>query len=382
MTRPIHVFSPHLFHGSGPTETCYRICSVWPGLGQPVRVHTSIALRDDPAGILAAAVPGALPLPLRRKLAGVKRWRRPLHARAAARGLAAIREGDLCYFWPGSDPETIAAARARGGRVVLEFVNTHVAYAKRILDAECARIGAPPYRRLDARALATEARRLALADAAFAPGPFVAPSIRDSTAEPPAILETSYGAPVPAAAPPDRRGRGRPVFVFVGSVGVRKGVHTLLEAWTQAAPDAELWLAGRAEPWIAERYLSPPPEGVRRLGYVADIDALYRRADVFVFPSLEEGGPQVTYEAAGHGLPLLVTPMGAGRIAKDGENALVVPPADAAALAAAIDRLAGDAGLRQALGQAARRAAPAYDWSEVGRQRLEALRGLAATTGG
>ena len=60
---------------------------------------------------------------------------------------------------------------------------------------------------------------------------------------------------------------------------------------------------------------------------------------MFVFPTLEEGDPQVTYEAAGCGLPILTTPMGAGRLIEDESNGLIVKPCDVDALAEALWRL-------------------------------------------
>ena len=56
------------------------------------------------------------------------------------------------------------------------------------------------------------------------------------------------------------------------------------------------------------------------IDFVADVRALYRTADVFVFPSLEEGGPQVTYEACGCGLPVITTPMGAAESARQNQE--------------------------------------------------------------
>jgi glycosyltransferase involved in cell wall biosynthesis len=103
--------------------------------------------------------------------------------------------------------------------------------------------------------------------------------------------------------------------------------------------------------------------------------------DAFVFPSLEEGGPQVTYEAAAYGLPLIVTPMGGGWIAKDaskdgaknGANALVVPPADTGALTEALIRLHEDDDLCRALGAQALADAPCYGWDQVADRRRRAL---------
>ena len=61
-------------------------------------------------------------------------------------------------------------------------------------------------------------------------------------------------------------------------------------------------------------------------------------------------------EAAVCGRPIVATDVpGCREIARDGVNALLVPPNDAAAFADAIDRLAGDAELRRRFGAAGRR---------------------------
>ena len=75
--------------------------------------------------------------------------------------------------------------------------------------------------------------------------------------------------------------------------------------------------------------------GIRLIKYEFDLGRLYKSADVFVFPSLAEGDPQVTYEAAGCGLPVIATPMGNAQIIRDGVNGLVVSPYDIDGLAEA-----------------------------------------------
>lgn len=385
MTPVLHVILPKTFWGGGPPETCYRICSHWPAQGLPLRIFTSACLRGDPAGIMAPALPSVLPLRLQRRLASVQRVERVLRWRSERQAVAAVQPGDICYAWPGTSIETLAALRDRGGRIVLEFINTHVAYAKRLLDAEYDRIGAPRHANISNATLDEEEARLRLAEAAFAPGPFVETSIRQSTSHVPHILAASYGTYLPPD--PPRRGpvRDRPLrFLFVGSIGLRKGAHVLMQAWRQARLPAELWFAGAVEPGLSlpdqrERFLGPVPETVRFLGHVRDIGQMYRDADVFVFPSFEEGGPQVTYEAAAYGLPLIVTPMGGGWIAREGETALVVPPADAAALTEALIRLHEDEDLRLSLGAGAAAAAPQFAWDRVADRRRQELLSFAGT---
>lgn len=78
---------------------------------------------------------------------------------------------------------------------------------------------------------------------------------------------------------------------------------------------------------------------------------------VFVLPSLEEPLGVVVVEAMAAGLPIIATRAGGVLdLVQDGETALLVPPGDSAALAAAQVRLAHDPALRQRLGAAARRA--------------------------
>lgn len=81
----------------------------------------------------------------------------------------------------------------------------------------------------------------------------------------------------------------------------------------------------------------------------------YSRADVFTFPSLYEGFGIVLAEAMHAGLPIIATRTGsADEILREGENALIVPPADSAAFAGAIRRLAADASLREDFGRRSR----------------------------
>ena len=84
------------------------------------------------------------------------------------------------------------------------------------------------------------------------------------------------------------------------------------------------------------------------LGYVPNGPALwelYRSAHAFLHVSLTEGLPQVLYEAYAAGLPVVATDVGGVRAAV-GEAGLLVPPDDADAAAAALERLRDDEELR------------------------------------
>jgi glycosyltransferase involved in cell wall biosynthesis len=89
---------------------------------------------------------------------------------------------------------------------------------------------------------------------------------------------------------------------------------------------------------------------------VADIQKVWAAAQIAVLPSRREGLPKSLLEAAACGHPIDASDVpGCREIARNGVNALLVPPDDPAALAAAIEQLAYDPALRMRFG-AARRA--------------------------
>jgi glycosyltransferase involved in cell wall biosynthesis len=85
---------------------------------------------------------------------------------------------------------------------------------------------------------------------------------------------------------------------------------------------------------------------------------LYRRSHAFLHVSLTEGLPQVLFEAQAAGLPVVATAVGGVPAAlHGGETGLLVPPNDAGAAGAALERLARDETLRRRLVAAGLRAA-------------------------
>jgi len=97
---------------------------------------------------------------------------------------------------------------------------------------------------------------------------------------------------------------------------------------------------------------------VRYLGVRDDVRDLLAAADVAVLPSYREGIPRVLIEAAAMGRPLVATDVpGCREVIRDGINGFLVPAKDPAALAAAIEALLKDPGLRAEFGAASRRLA-------------------------
>lgn len=305
----------------------------------------------------------------------------PMLVRAAqTRFLARLREGDIAWVWPDAPEEVFEGVKRKGVPVLLERINTRVAEARAILAGAHAAEGLEPNPEMTDDKVRADEMALSHADYAFAASPAIEASLRaEGSAFRGRILPTSYGAWMPGEIPV-REGvpEGRPVTVlFVGTLSVRKNVHGLLRAWAKAdTGDARLTLVGPLSleiETICARELTLPSVDLRN-GYFPDLAPFYRAADVFVIPSLEEGDPQVTYLAAGHGLPIVASPMGGGRMAAATDAILVVDPDDGAALADALTRMIADPALRAEHAARVRAAAPRFDWRVVGKDRLEQIR--------
>ncbi|MCW2746624.1 MAG: glycosyl transferase group 1 [Mycobacterium sp.] len=188
-------------------------------------------------------------------------------------------------------------------------------------------------------------------------------------------------APAVGMQPPDAAARARRLdlpdgyLLSLSTLEPRKGLDVLLAALaTPGAPQLPLLVVGQPG-WggvdAAEqaRALGLAPGRVRVLGRLPDPDlaVVLARATALVMPSRAEGFGLPVLEAMAHGTPVVTSDVPALREVA-GDAALAVPAGDAAALAVALARLAGDAGLRQRLGAAGRRRASAQTWDAAARQ--------------
>jgi glycosyltransferase involved in cell wall biosynthesis len=372
------VYASYSFNGHGPSESCASIVAHFP---EELSTDLFIARARKPMPP-TVRTHEALP-PIARELP----WRFiRKHAAGAVnrRFAAALRKHDpastVVYMWPGAPLWLIREARRRGFPVVREMINSTIATAGAILDAAYEALKIPPAHLATARAIEDETRELREYDFLFASNPEVEASLERLGIRRDQILQATFGwtSDKFGQSEPERRLERGVRALFVGSIGVRKGVPELLDAWRDAGVEGELVLVGSVEAAIAELVERHEKDGrVQLTGYVQDVGARYWSADIFVFPTLEEGGPQVTYEAAGCGLPIITTPMGAARLVEDGCSGIIVSPGNREQLATALRTLGNDPELRARYGEAARARAGAFDYRHVGLARGRQLAEIA-----
>ncbi|MFD4246349.1 glycosyltransferase family 4 protein [Streptomyces sp. NPDC058525] len=261
-----------------------------------------------------------------------------VHAHGVRAGMRAAlalrgRRVPLVVSWHGDGPAAAGAAGAALGRLS-RILERHVARAAAVV------LGA-------SSDLVDRARLRGARDARLAP------------------------VAVPAAAPGADPGKvraelgavGRPLLIAVGSLVAHRGYSVLLDAareWRTLDPLPLLVIAGEG-PLRTELARRIVEEGlpVRLLGRRRDAAQLLAAADLAVLPSRWEERALLAQEALRVGVPLVATAVG-GVPELVGAGAVLVPPGDAGAFAAAVTGLLADAGRRAELVAAGR--AQAATW--------------------
>jgi glycosyltransferase involved in cell wall biosynthesis len=183
---------------------------------------------------------------------------------------------------------------------------------------------------------------------------------------------------------PPAEGRSpTPRLLFVGRMSDQKGLDELIVALSGLPEAVELDIVGDGPhracvEALAERL------GVRgRVAFHGWLDrkaivALYQHATLFVFPSRDEGMPNVVLEAMACGLPVVATNIaGTNELVIDGETGLLVPRDDAAALGAAISQCLGSIDAATAMGERGRRRVQEhFSWDSVAAAYLAYFRTL------
>lgn len=175
-----------------------------------------------------------------------------------------------------------------------------------------------------------------------------------------------------------------PYVLFVGTLEPRKNLARLVRAYRRVAARGaphSLVLVGpvgwRHQSLLREISAVDAPGEITLTGAVggSDLDALYRGAAAFAYPSIYEGFGLPVLEAMARGVPCIVsTSSSLPEVA--GEAAVPVDPRSTAALAEAMERVLGDRDLAERLRQSGLARASWFSWEETARLTLEAYKSV------
>jgi len=202
--------------------------------------------------------------------------------------------------------------------------------------------------------------------------------------------------PVPAAhrrgllatLAPTAAGPWRQVCGYFGHLYAGRGIE-VIEAMAGMRPDMLFLIFGGNEADVTARRAANRQANLHYMGYVPHptVQAVMRSVDVLLMPYQESVSigvaghdtarwmsPMKMFEYMASGIPLISSDLPVLReVLEEGRNALLVPPRDAAAWVAAVDRLATEPGLPARLGAAAHHDYQLhYTWAARARRLLEA----------
>ena len=223
---------------------------------------------------------------------------------------------------------------------------------------------------------ARDAVKWALSDLIIVPSEFVRRAVLELGGDPQRIATVPYGLDERWLEQANEPVPGR--VLFVGSVRLLKGSHYLAAAsriLQRRRVACEVRVVGPCAPDLVRH---PALDGPAYLGQVprSRVADEFRKADIFVFPTLCDSFGIVQLEAMACGVPVITTP-NCGSVVRDGVDGFIVPIRDAVAIADKVELLLSDRALRDRMGQSARERAREFTWERYGERLIGALDRLA-----
>ncbi len=272
----------------------------------------------------------------------------------------------------GAGPMTGDLVKKRGGRFICDRGSTHKRFQEDTLRDEFARWKIPFTPEVP-RIVVREEKMYEAADRITVPSQVAARSFVTMGVPPAKVEVIPYGVRLEkfnrTGSPPDDSFE----VIFAGQVSLRKGIPYLLEAFAKLRhPNKHLTVVGSMQDHLRPLLGSLPSDRVTFVGAVPQPELIDRmsRSHVMVLPSIEEGLALVQAQAMACECPVIATfATGAEDLFTDGIEGFIVPDRDVDALAARMQRIADEPGLRATLAAAARlRVASIGGWDEYGRR--------------
>jgi glycosyltransferase involved in cell wall biosynthesis len=280
-----------------------------------------------------------------------------------------LNKSDLLISWAWSGLQSIQQIKSQGGIAIVEECGSCNKFQNEILNQEYHNLGLNFIYPTPEQIVERELKEVKLADYILCPSRHVAQSfIQNGIASEKCII-IPYGVN-PGIFKPLHLGKKEFTIIFVGTVGVRKGLIYLfkaLEILKDKFP-VNCILVGKIE----DQFLPVFKQYSHLFNHKDqiqhhDLVNYYNKASVFVFPSLDEGMAYVQLEAMACGLPVICTPNSGGdSVVEHGTDGFIVPVRDPDALAEKIEYLYLNKEIQQSMSKAAHSKALSFTWDAYG----------------
>ncbi len=275
-------------------------------------------------------------------LIGLSSWyvfKDNLFDRWLSKQLQNIEDYDIFVGWTNYWLKSLPMIKKSGAKIIAESGSMHILEQSKILEDEYKRFGLESIPIVD-KNVSKMVKEYEVADYVMVPAEHVRQSFIRQGIVAEKLLKVPYGVDFnrfyrKRECPPTKFR-----VIFVGQLSLQKGVHYLLEAWSNfklSKERAELILVGPMQKCF--RTILKSLEVLPNVIFRGSIDQNklieeYKTASVFVLPSIQDGIAMVQAEAMASGLPVICTTnTGGGELIENGKEGFILPIRDVDALA-------------------------------------------------
>jgi len=282
-----------------------------------------------------------------------------------------IGKSDILIVWAWAGLNTIKTVKKHGGVVILEECGSCNKFQNQILAEEYKLLKLNFSNPTSKYIIDREIDEAKLADYILCPSNHVAQSFINNGFPPEKCKVIPYGVNLEFFKP-QLIEKEQFRIIFVGSIGVRKGLIYLFEAIKilKNKYPIEATIIGKVDAefvsvFEAYKYLFKHIESVQH----KELVDYYNSSSVFVLPSLDEGMAYVQLEAMACGLPIICTlNSGGDAIVNDGDEGFIIPIRSSQQIAEKVEILFLNKDLLKTMSTKAMKTAERFSWAEYGKK--------------
>lgn len=288
------------------------------------------------------------------------------------------KNDDIFVGFSSNSLHSIRKAKKNGIITILERGSSHISYQNELLIQEYEKLGIK-HNPIPGKIISKELKEYDEADYISIPSSFVEKSFVDQGVDPRKLIKVPYGVDIENFIPMKK---DDDVFrvVFCGALSVRKGVHYLLQAFSELnLPNSELILIGERQKEMEPFLQQYQRDNIKCKGTFPEKELYkhYSQGSVFCLPSIEDGFGMVLGQALACGLPIICTEnTGGPDLIENGKEGFIIPIRDVEKLKEKILILHKNPDLLKSMSEGAIRKAQKATWNEYGDRMINLYENL------
>jgi len=288
-----------------------------------------------------------------------------------------LKKSDVLLTWAWSGLDSIRTIKKQGGLAIVEECGSCNKFQNKILSEEYENLGLKFQNPTPKFIVDRQLEEAKIADYLLCPSKHVMNSFVENGIDKDKFKLIPYGVNQGIFKPKWLQNEDFTI-VFVGTIGVRKGLIYLFRALEMLKIPYKCILIGSIEDQF-KTYFDQYSHLFTHFSHVAHHELVdyYNQASVFVFPSLDEGMALVQLEAMACGLPIICTTNSGGdSVIDEGEQGYIVPIRNPEAIAAKITFLYENPILRHQMAKKSSEKATQYNWETYGEKLSEFINSI------